>query len=781
MGESWWDDFSNNLATDLAPFLALLGESPTKQYLSECITPEDIVIFALAPLGVITAVVSAIRICGTPSLRAFVGRAQEGAGVAEAELCSSTSRDVCEVFSNGGIARIFGRPKILEIVHDPQASSDEFFPSRQGTATAGIHSFPDYVETERGKEEWEELSTQKEKAEKYSDPEPGKQGSVPPKSVRFAPNPNLSLNIGIKPLHRLWFLAAAALGIMLQLSVLVWAALTRYHYRWLKDSREDDYAVILTAVGTFSLCFGMGLCAHLIESKTKECAFKRKHIPGKSTRIYWVQPGNQRVGDQIFDSFAYCDGKSPLQRYMTSWKDTEREPSGKTVIWAAVATTVIGFICQFLGLRACHSSVAVVQLGATVTMSLVRAGLRTQRLEKEDNLLANDPDLFQGRELDFLAMTIGRPQSESGRIKTQTAEETSEAQMRFKWVVSSSQPSSRCNTEVTNTGGKGRDNFNVLELLPTACRDSPTLYGFGIKNPLASTGNHLPNFTDELAAAADKELLQWSSEFYNKQDLRCGPADGGAKARLNDAAKTMHYRARLARMTGCDDPESEQSSHWGERFIPMRKTVRTLARAIEDTMDILFKTGLLVMHESWDKASSIFWTLSCSSLESLDIEACRSDIFLSLRRRTDASGMPVRGYKGWKADKSELEAVLRLWLWSLRADLCENAEKEQRISRIISTYSNTEHASNDMLDFEIWQKRGGIQIQQQRLKVRSLEDEPAIRSSQVQDSVWWRDGEEFHTREQGEVPCHASDKRRFFGWCNTGAAATLPHGELNVL
>ncbi|PNP75165.1 hypothetical protein FNYG_11491 [Fusarium nygamai] len=121
MPDNWWDDFSNNLATDLAPLVALFGEQPTKQYLSECLTIEDVIIFAAAPMGVITALVSAIRVCGTPSLRAFVGRAQEGAGVAEAELCSSTSRDVCELYSNGGIARVFGRPKVLEVVHDPQA------------------------------------------------------------------------------------------------------------------------------------------------------------------------------------------------------------------------------------------------------------------------------------------------------------------------------------------------------------------------------------------------------------------------------------------------------------------------------------------------------------------------------------------------------------------------------------------------------------------------------------------------------------------------------------
>jgi hypothetical protein len=99
-----WDDFSNNLAADLALILALFGEQMTKQYLSESITTVDYFIFAMAHIGILT---SAIWVCGSPSLRTFISRAQEGEGIAEAELCSSTSRDVCELYSNGGSACIW--------------------------------------------------------------------------------------------------------------------------------------------------------------------------------------------------------------------------------------------------------------------------------------------------------------------------------------------------------------------------------------------------------------------------------------------------------------------------------------------------------------------------------------------------------------------------------------------------------------------------------------------------------------------------------------------------
>ncbi|KAJ3548345.1 hypothetical protein NM208_g1047 [Fusarium decemcellulare] len=112
----FWDDFANNFATDLAPIISLFGEQVTKQFLSESTTILDTIIFAVGPLGIITAIVSCIRVSGSSFLKSVVGRAREPHGVPEIELCSSTSESVCELWSNGGICRVFGRPKILEFI-----------------------------------------------------------------------------------------------------------------------------------------------------------------------------------------------------------------------------------------------------------------------------------------------------------------------------------------------------------------------------------------------------------------------------------------------------------------------------------------------------------------------------------------------------------------------------------------------------------------------------------------------------------------------------------------
>lgn len=111
------DDFSNNLFSDLAPLLTLFGEEVTKQFLSQSMGWADNIIIAMAPLGILTIIVSAIRVGGHQWLKNIIGRAREGDGTAEAELMSSTSSDVCELWGRSGIARVLGSPDLVELVY----------------------------------------------------------------------------------------------------------------------------------------------------------------------------------------------------------------------------------------------------------------------------------------------------------------------------------------------------------------------------------------------------------------------------------------------------------------------------------------------------------------------------------------------------------------------------------------------------------------------------------------------------------------------------------------
>jgi hypothetical protein len=149
MGVSW-DDSPNNFATGLSLFITLFGEAPTKQYLSECLSVVDAIIFAIAPLGVITSVVSAIPVTGPPSLRAFIGRAQKGSRSAEADrtVLFDKPRSVRVLYQRRAIARILGRPKLLEIVHEQHVRRTEIgrvIDSESELATAGIYTFKEYI------------------------------------------------------------------------------------------------------------------------------------------------------------------------------------------------------------------------------------------------------------------------------------------------------------------------------------------------------------------------------------------------------------------------------------------------------------------------------------------------------------------------------------------------------------------------------------------------------------------------------------------------------------
>ena len=90
---------------------------------------EDI-IFACAPLGILTAMVGAIRVGGATWMKAVVGRARESEGVVEVELMSSISGDVCELWNGDGVIRVLGSSPIIELYYleqltnNPNASSD---------------------------------------------------------------------------------------------------------------------------------------------------------------------------------------------------------------------------------------------------------------------------------------------------------------------------------------------------------------------------------------------------------------------------------------------------------------------------------------------------------------------------------------------------------------------------------------------------------------------------------------------------------------------------------
>lgn len=111
------DAFTFNLLSDLGPLLSLFGEQFAKQFMSESFGWSDHILFAMAPLGIITAMVGAIRVSGPRWLNAVIGRARENRAMAEQELMSSASNEVCEMWNGQQLVRIPGAPEIRELIH----------------------------------------------------------------------------------------------------------------------------------------------------------------------------------------------------------------------------------------------------------------------------------------------------------------------------------------------------------------------------------------------------------------------------------------------------------------------------------------------------------------------------------------------------------------------------------------------------------------------------------------------------------------------------------------
>jgi len=86
------------------------------QFMSQSMGWADNIILAMAPLGIITAIVGAIRVGGPSWLKAIIGRARENLAVAEMELMSSTSKEVCELWNGREVVRCMGSAPVSEFI-----------------------------------------------------------------------------------------------------------------------------------------------------------------------------------------------------------------------------------------------------------------------------------------------------------------------------------------------------------------------------------------------------------------------------------------------------------------------------------------------------------------------------------------------------------------------------------------------------------------------------------------------------------------------------------------
>ncbi|RFN53855.1 ankyrin repeat protein [Fusarium flagelliforme] len=470
-----FDDFTNNLFTDLAPIIALFGERVTTQFLSQILGWADCIALAMAPLGIITILISTIRVGGPLWLKAVVGRAKENVSDVEIELMSSTSREVCDLYNGTSIVRSQGTapvweyiclfPKgpagsppnkdsglrfmtlnqavkdgLLEEITSPQkktssqrekASPKSHGPSSNSRATTtslsrkkvlrnrflsfrGVSSKAgESVDTEQGTSHGpsDNLPVQNDsEALEDSIQAEMRTETKPILTVIHDTSfdaPNISLNMQ-NTHNRTWIRLVATIGIILQSAVMIFFGLMTHPSFQSRFQRDDKpvatHAAPMAITGTGFLVLGMIICGHVIESSTVKTSYRTTEK--FEIWMYWVQQ-EQTVADRVFNSFATNPSTPRSVITMSRRKQGHVKVLGFNII--RIETTVgvviglIGFVVQFIGLRAMNSWATLAQLIAIAIMTFLRAIVRpgfTKSFEKAKLL----PDF----ELDWLAWEIVR-------------------------------------------------------------------------------------------------------------------------------------------------------------------------------------------------------------------------------------------------------------------------------------------------------------------------------------------------------------------------------------
>ncbi|KAJ3539079.1 hypothetical protein NM208_g5635 [Fusarium decemcellulare] len=419
------DDFSNNLFSDLAPLLALFGERVAMQFMSQSMGWADHFILAMAPVGIITIIVSAIRVGGPSWLKAIIGRARENLAVAEVDLMSSTSKEVCELWNGQEVVRCMGSSPVTEFIClFPENMEPGESLAKLEVETIGLEKALDRSCLQKLDNSFRNSIKHKlHLTPSYENLENLEVINLSTPKIIIIRNttteaPNISLN-SHDQFGRGELRVVAVIATILQLGVLIFCGFATYYptLRYQKDDRAvQNYAFPCTATGTLTLVAGLLICSHVVESSTTEERYKPG--PGRKARMVWLQKA-QTVNDQHFGSYAIFPtndrtvittscrarkGENTNSEDNDAGEQSEGEPGILLAIKAVIGTMVslCGFIVQFIGLRGMHWSASIAQLVAALIMMSFRAWVRRGLAKPPQSM-----KLTPGFELDWFATTLG--------------------------------------------------------------------------------------------------------------------------------------------------------------------------------------------------------------------------------------------------------------------------------------------------------------------------------------------------------------------------------------
>lgn len=390
----------NNLFINIAPILALFGEQVTKQFMSESVGWVDNLMFATAPVGIITAVVSAIRVAGPTWMKAMIGRSREGRANVELELMSSNSLEVGEMWNGQTIVRVLGTPPIAQLIY----------------STEGHDNGPEhYIKTLHDENGFFKPVVSESSQSSHTDPHgheyhfdgpielhrllPGPLDDSYPDGNQLYP-PNISLNARPKPPSEgmKWVLALS--GVVLQISVLLFQGFSTYYNHVGEESYSPSTAFLFTLTGTVALFLGMLINSYIVVSASTKTEWVRRGNGGQDGQlnVAWIQKG-ATVGDQLFEPYIIFGDKD--RRTIRTSHRSCANPGAKLQYWVLWGTflSLVGFIVQFSGLRAMSVLHTLLQLVVTAIMTSARTFIRRTRQPMAI-------EIPKGHELDYMARKI---------------------------------------------------------------------------------------------------------------------------------------------------------------------------------------------------------------------------------------------------------------------------------------------------------------------------------------------------------------------------------------
>lgn len=386
------------------------------------------------------------------------------------------------------------------------------------------------------------------------------------------------------------------------------------------------------------MCGGVFLCAVLIGESTWETTYRRETKSSASTRdsaiaepqtkspastgdsvtaepqtvrsrLLWLQPGDQVIGDQSFDAYAYFeDPHKPLSEYITSHKDMSVSTRFHLYTWFAVVLTMGGYLAQFIGVRGMSVYVSIAQFGSTVIMTFLRGLLRARRIDKMNNKLADMQELVVGHELDWLAFKIWNGSPKDGS------------------------PKNRSPKGGSPNGGMDEGYCPLIHVM-----------------------------SDKAPDRFDGEIMKHTGSISGTLEH-----DKGSQLFLNNLTLT---RTRLAHLTGHflpGTPDLDTFQEWQDNQVKVRIKARQIADAICDAAEVFISPRIVT------KSFVLRLRIGKSAADGMPIDTEVVNIALT---RAEPPGARI-----WSIDSSKLEAILGLWIWSIKAQAIVKENDGNRIT-----------------------------------------------------------------------------------------------------